>query len=86
MDTTADAPAQKMEQSQALRDFLDWMDALAKNNFFNVNLQFAVRMTFEYLIDWSIFRNYDLLRTPFKFKMSSLCPTGLPLLRIVIVT
>lgn len=37
-------PPEKMEQSAALREFIERVDAMAKNNYFTVNLEFAVSL------------------------------------------
>lgn len=35
------APPEKMEQADALREFIERVEAMAKNNYFSVNLEFA---------------------------------------------
>lgn len=35
-------PPEKMDQPAALREFIERVEAMAKNNYFSVNLEFAV--------------------------------------------
>jgi hypothetical protein len=35
-------PPEKMDQADALREFIERVETVAKNNYFSVNLEFAV--------------------------------------------
>jgi hypothetical protein len=41
-DAMDSAPPEKMDQADALREFIERVDVVSKNNYFSVNLEFAV--------------------------------------------
>lgn len=61
-------PPEKMDQPAALREFIDRVEAMAKNNYFSVNLEFAVSPAFYVKIISFVFRNYEQLRRTSKFR------------------